>query len=138
MRDEQVASATIETITLEKIKFGIRNVMSGSLRAEMKIDSDYDILSGDLTCQITAYLIGNKVHSQEVDSVVNRYPSTIWDLAKLFYAPKWFKRKFPVRYSVDKTQVTHNHYHVCPHLDAPRGKHIKFLIENDISGDARW
>jgi len=125
---EKMSFAHIEKIVLEKIKFGLRTVIPGSLRDELRISSDWDIISKDIVYQIQGYLLGNKVNTEEWDEEVKIYPATMWEELKRDFAPRWFKRKFPVRYNKDITRHVANNYRVCPHLDVSnREHHIRWL-----------
>ncbi len=121
--------AQIEEVILEKIRFGIQPVMSASLREQMTMTTDYDIFSDTIIRRIRAYLLGNKVNIEEWDSEVEVYPSTMWEELKNDFAPKWIKKRWPVRYSRDVTHHIQNQYHVCPHLDVPKQEtHLRYLI----------
>jgi len=126
----------IEEIVLEKIRFGIRNVMPGSLRNELSMVSDWEIFSDSIIRQIHGYLLGNKVNTEEHDDVVKIYPATIWEELKEDFAPQWFLKRFPVRYIKEIRHRTVNNYKVCPHLDAPKNDmHIRFLTTDGKFND---
>ncbi len=124
---------TMDRITLEKIKFGIQQMVSSALMDDMRYESIEDITTQGIIKQLTFYLWGNRVNEEEYDDAVNVYPSTMWEELKRDFWPKWLKRRFPVRYSKDVTHVTHNHYHVCPHLNYKDDrKHLDFMMLNDV------
>ncbi len=122
----------IEEIILEKIRFGISHVMSGTLRDSLKLTTDWDIFSDDILRQLKGYLVGNKVNTEQYDDLVKIYPATMWEELKEDFAPKWFLRYFPVRFTKNIRHRTVNNYRVCPHLDIPSKKdlHIKWLVED--------
>lgn len=131
MKSEQ-DMVTMDRITLEKIQFNIQQMISLALLNEMRFESVEDITAQFFIQRLTFYLWGNKVHHQEVDSQVRVYPATMWEELKRDFWPEWLKRRFPVRYSRDITHVTHNHYHICPHLNYKGDrKHLDFLMLND-------
>ena len=125
--------AQINKITLEKIQFNIQQMISPALLNEMRYESIEDITTQSFIRRLTFYLVGNKVNHEEVDSQIRVYPATMWEELKRDFWPKWLKRRFPVRYYRDITHVTHNHYHVCPHLNYPDNrKHLEFMMLNDV------
>lgn len=119
----------IEQIMLEKIKFGLEEVMSGELRNSMKLVTDWNYFSDNVVRRLTYILIGNEVHEETHDECIKTYPATMWEELKKDFAPAWFQRRFPVRYSRDVKRVTIKQYHVCPHIDMPRDHfaHIRWL-----------
>ena len=124
---------TMDRITLEKIQFGIQQMVSSALMDDMRYESREDITTQSIIKQLTFYLWGNKVNEEECDDVVNVYPATIWEELKRDFWPDWLRRKFPVRYSRDITHHTSKHYHVCPHLNYKDDrKHLDFMMLNDV------
>ena len=122
---------TVDKITLEKIQFGIQQMMSGALMDAMRYGSVEDIATNSFIKQLTFYLWGNKVNVEEYDTA-KEYPATMWEELKRDFCPTWLKRKFPVRYSRDITHHKEMHWHVCPHLDfKDNKKHLDFLMLND-------
>jgi hypothetical protein len=124
-----------DEIILKKIQFGITQMMSPALLDEMSLITRDDIYTGGVIKYLSFYLFANKVHTEEREDVVRTYPATMWEELKRDFAPRWFKGRFPVRYSKDITHHTHKHYHVCPHLNyKDEAKHLKFMILNDVAG----
>ncbi len=77
--------AQIEEIVLEKIRFGVSNIMSGTLRNELEMTTDWRIFSDDIIRQIRGYLLGNKVNTEEYNDVIVTYPATMWEELKEYY-----------------------------------------------------
>ena len=128
---------TVDKITLEKIQFGIQQMMSKALMDDMRYESVEDIATNSFIKQLTFYLWGNKVNVEEYDTA-KEYPATMWEELKRDFLPQWLKRKFPVRYSRDVTHHNETHWHVCPHLDfKDNRKHLDFLMLNDVKPVAR-
>ncbi len=124
---------TMDRIVLEKIKFGIQQMVGSALMDDMRYESIEDIATRSIIQRLTFYLLGNKVHSEEVDIKVRGYPATMWEELKRDFWPKWLKRIYPVRYSRDVTHVTNHHFHVCPHLNYKDDrKHLVFMMLNDV------
>ena len=120
-------STNREKIELEKIKFGIRHMVSESLLNDLVLELHDDVVSENIIWQLTGYVLGNKIHTESFDRTVKTYPATMWEELKEDFAPEWFLKRYPVRYHREITKKVTNHYHVCPHLDYPREKHIIFL-----------
>lgn len=132
MKSEQ-AMVTGDRITLEKIRFGIQQMISSALMDDIQYESIEDIATQSIVKRLTFYLWGNKVNEEEHDDVVHVYPATMWEELKRDFWPKWLVRRYPVRYSRDITHHTTKHYHVCPHLDyKDNRKHLEFMVLNDI------
>ena len=124
---------TMDRITLGKIQLGIQQMVSPALMDDMLYESVEDIVTRSFIKQLTFYLWGNKVNEEEYDDVISVYPATMWEELKEDFAPRWFLRRFPVRYSKDIVHHTSRHYHVCPHLNyKDNRKHLEFLMLNDV------
>jgi len=124
---------TTDRITLEKIQFGIQQMFSPALMDDMRYESVEDIATRFFIKQLTFYLWGNKVNEEEYDDVISVYPATMWEELKEDFAPRWFLRRFPVRYSKDIVHHTSKHFHVCPHLNYKENrKHVEFITLNDV------
>ena len=129
--------ATIDRITLEKIQFNMQQMVSSTLLSGMKFESMEDIITQSFIQRLTFYLLGNKVHDEDVETTVRTYPATMWEELKRDFWPKWLKRRFPIRYSRDVTQHNYKHYHVCPHLNYKDDrKHLEFMMWNDTKPTA--
>lgn len=130
MNDKE--TVTMDRITLEKIKIGLSHCMSSALLDDMTLVLERDIFTDDIIRRFTGYLFANKVNVEDYDDTVRTYPSTMWEELKRDFAPKWFKRLSPIRYSKDITHHTTTHYHVCPHLDVKSNNpHLHFMMLND-------
>ena len=122
---------TIDKITLEKIQFGIRQMISPALMDNMRYESVEDITTRSIIKCLTFYLWGNKVNVEEYDTE-KVHPATMWEELKRDFCPSWLRHKFPVRYSRDITHHKETHWHVCPHLNYKDDrKHLNFMTLND-------
>ena len=125
---------SVDRVTLEKIKFGIMQHISPALMDDMSLVSEVDIYTQSIIKYLSFYLFANKVNEEEYDDIVRVYPTTMWEEFKRDFAPQWFKKRFPVKYSRDITHHTTKHYHVCPHLNYKDDrKHLDFMVLNDVS-----
>ena len=82
----------IRTATLEKIKFGMREVVS-----EQLLDSNVDYLTNYLTNQVEYYIQGF-IWGEEEKGYEFQYPSTWWEAFKERWFSDWAKNKWPVIY----------------------------------------
>ncbi len=119
----------IETITLKKIQFGLRERVSKEFLDSVKIETEYDVFTETLVQGIRWWVFGQKVSESVIETI--SYPDGWWQAFKQAYFPEFLKQRFPVReITVD---VIKQHFHVCPHLNiAPQGDHLKFLAYDDV------
>ncbi len=124
-------TVSVDRITLEKIQFGIQQMISRSLLDDMRYETIDDIETQSFIKRLTFYLWGNKVHGEEYDTA-KTYPATMWEELKRDFCPKWLKCKFPVRYSRDIIHHKVAHWHVCPHLNYKTDNaHLNFMGLDD-------
>ena len=122
---------SVDKVTLQKIQFGIQQMMSSALMDDMRYESINSIETQSIIKQLTFYLWSNKVNVEEYDTK-KTYPATMWEELKRDFCPNWLKRKFPVRYSRDVTHHTVTHWHVCPHLNYKTDDaHLNFMMCDD-------
>jgi hypothetical protein len=122
-----------DSITLEKIRFAMQDIISPALLADMAYESIEELQTDSVIKKLTFYLFANKVHAEEYEVEVRVYPSTMWEELKQDFWPRWLKRRFPPRYSKDITLHTHTYFHVCPHLNTKSDRqHLDFMKLNDI------
>lgn len=122
----------MDRITLEKIQFGIQQMVSPALMDDMRYESMEDFTTQSIIQRLTFYLWGNKVNEEEYDELVKVYAATMWEELKEDFAPLWFLKRWPVRYHREITHHTTKHYHVCPHLNyKDNRKHLDFMMLND-------
>jgi len=126
-------AVTYDKVTLQKIQFGISEMISPALMEDMRYESIASFVSNSIIKQLKFYLWGNRVNSESHDEYVSVYPATMWEEIKRDFWPQWLKRRFPIRYSRDVKFTTHNHYHVCPHLNTKSDRpHLDFMMLNDV------
>ena len=120
-----------EEITLPLMRVAVNKYVSvGELtRNHMRLDSWREGFAGDMGYMLSTHLIGNKVSSQTMDDI--KYPSDWKESFKERWFPEFLKKRYPIRYTYKPTLI--NHYHLCPHADAPwnTGSHITFLTTSD-------
>ncbi|KKK88440.1 hypothetical protein LCGC14_2743160 [marine sediment metagenome] len=117
-----------EMVTAELMRFSSQVALSDSVMASIEVEQYHDIALRQLVHSITIGLLGKETSTEEFDDVVKTYPATIWEELKSLW-PGWLRRRFPVQYTREIRHRTVKHYHVCPHVDYPRGdaSHIQWL-----------
>jgi hypothetical protein len=97
----------LESIALEKVQFYARQTLSPALMQTAKLSSWIEPVTRDLCLQLEAAVYGRRVH-EESRSV----PLDWWEAVKQRFAPRWFLRRYPVRYRT----FTLLAYHLYPGL----------------------
>lgn len=93
----------IETINLERLKVACRQVVA----AEYAVHLDYDHFARGIVAQIERTVWSKKIGHEDI-----RYPADWWEAVKERWAPRWFLRRWPVRYRHFDVSV----YHTYPGL----------------------
>lgn len=128
----------LETVIIDRLQLAVVE----------KLRTDYPMVAQNLTIErhpcpderaviwaFMSYLAD--VHRDDKDTVtLYKYPATPWDFIKDKYAPKWFLKRWPVRYE-SKEVVVHSLKHfMCPHLPTePVYPHAIWLKMNQ---DTSW
>lgn len=111
-------------LTLEKVRLGLRQVMSDELLADMEASAIPDYLAAGTIFAFQTYLMGNTVHTERE---TYQHPATWWQGFKEACFPDWLKGHYPVRYTevVIMTKFTH----VCPHLNIATREDERFHLQ---------
>jgi hypothetical protein len=110
--------------------------------------TDYPMIAQNLVmekipCQFAGYVsyaftsfLAN-IHRQDKETAtLYEYPATAWDFIKEKYAPKWFLKRWPVRYESKKIVTWRESNFMCPHLPTePTYPHALWLKKNQ---DTSW
>jgi len=123
-----------ERVVLEYIAFGLVDMVDRGQLRQMRFTEDPTEYADTVIRKIRYFLLGRNTHNEVIEDVVKTYPATMWEELKRDFWPRWLKKRFPVRYSKDVKHVLHKHYNVCPHLNAPQGKHLDFMVERIQGG----
>ena len=121
------------TVFLEKIRIGLKTLVSPAVLSQMKFDQKYDPLTQKIMAELEMYLFSNKIHTE---TTKEDFPDGWFQGFKESLFPGFLKRRFPVRYNQIFKEV--KTIHICPHLnyrtrDEERF-HLQFLIpEGDLS-----
>ena len=132
----------METAILEKIKYAMQISfphwhMQGSLSKKLDYAS---VVIDHAVYQFETFFWGKQEKREETTSEAKTanisWPSTWWEHWKEQHAPKWFKERWPVKYSgCEYTTEINNHTtihetRVCPHLNlstSNNNTHVAFL-----------
>ncbi len=101
----------LQRLTLEKLRFKGRMVMSNEAVAEMTVDMVADMMSDSFVANMGGFVWQNQIHRQTRKLTL---PLTWWDSFKTAHLPEWLNRRMPVRtYEIDTST---EFIHTCPHL----------------------
>ncbi|KKN15923.1 hypothetical protein LCGC14_0981150 [marine sediment metagenome] len=114
---------------LEYIIFNLADIVDAGQLKQMTFTEDPRDYADSVIRRIRYFILGRNTHNEVTEDVVKTYPATMWEELKRDFWPGWLIRRYPVRYSRDVKHVLHKHYNVCPHLNAPQGKHLDFMVE---------
>lgn len=123
----------IEEIILQRIKFGVVEVMDASLLEEIKIsDPLFDFVSNSIAIKLKGFVYGIDIGKKESTYYGEevKYPSNWWEAFRERFFPNFWKRKFPIIYNEIPTEVTvyQDFKNICPHIPkSPLNEHIYFL-----------
>lgn len=85
----------------------------------------------------TWILDGHKV--DRLESAEIEFPATPWEFWKQLHMPRWFVKRYPVKFRTTfVTKSIHQHY-VCPHINMKDNKypHIAWMYENSGQKDKK-
>jgi hypothetical protein len=109
-----------QEVTLEKYKFAVMTYVTEKLLDELAEMSNaewktaVEFTGQDFVLQVRAIIWGREVQRQE-----HRYPADWWEAVKERFAPEWFKRRWPVRY----TMITLKARELYPLVSMPHKEH---------------
>lgn len=84
------------TISAERIKLGIQHTLAlKAIAASIDVRMLEDQITATVTAHITAVVTGRRAHP-----VVVRRPADWWQAVRERWAPHWWIRRHPVRYTV--------------------------------------
>ncbi len=114
----------LQRLTLKKLKFRGRIVMSNEAADEMAVDIVADYLTDSFMANIGGYVWQNQIHKQTRKLTL---PLTWWDSFKMAHFPGWLKRRMLVRtYEIDTNT---EFIHTCPHLPIESRDDLKMHMQ---------
>ena len=96
----------VEKTTLEAFTLAAQTRISASLiedfgeEPKVSIHEHVDFMSDSL-----CLMLKQKIWGKQVKEVNIRYPRDWWEAVKERFAPKWFKKRWPVEYSLTTVDV---------------------------------
>lgn len=86
----------IKTVHLKKLAFALNMAVSKELVFDINLDVRQDAVEYVANSLLIA--MRAKLWTHQVPGEV-KLPANIWEHAKLLHAPRWFTRRWPVRYT---------------------------------------
>ncbi len=125
---------------IEAIRLKVHNhvnvrELGWALRENTQVSAWVDNLNQRLVTELVAH-IAHKREEKQGGQVTVRYPTGWWEFFKLQYAPKWWLRRWPVKWTehVIVTQMIYE-TRLCPHLpmaiDGGLKTHVRFLVHDN-------
>lgn len=118
----------IKQFTLEKMRFGIQSLITEDLLADMsqvELLSFFEHRTNEMVFSLRMTLMGQMLKEIQVS-----YPADWKEAIKERFAPKWFLKKYPVKY----TEVELTASAVYPLIALPDEKHFVQFKMRDWEG----
>jgi hypothetical protein len=114
-------SATLDTerVTLIKEKLATSMYVDASIFHDAKLEVVGQVAK-DLCIRLTAYVYRNA----DKPSVTIKVPKTAWEHVKQEYAPEWFLKRWPVKY----TEITHEVRQIWTGVDPSPGREVIYQL----------
>lgn len=90
--------ATYTTETLEKITFMVQTYITQELAKDFAIAPQIHVFIDQWFDNIVLQ-IRQSVLSQKLDEISVRYPADWWQAVKERFAPRWFRRRWPIEWN---------------------------------------
>jgi len=127
------SSIAIEKIILDKISVQLSGIIEDfgldfNVKAMPLVGEGAAYIGEQFAVAIRAYFMGSAIEDkQETKSIP--FPKNPWEHFKLKYAPKWFKRRWPVKMDNFYYIYRYTQYNVCPHIGPMRDNrsHVEFF-----------
>jgi hypothetical protein len=117
----------IETVRLEKIKYGILMRLTEEFLRDAKIDVIEDTLAREIEVAVRVGIFG-KQH----EKVECKYPADWWQAFRERFFPKWWVKRWPVAY----TKMVLDVKELFPKLAIPDGvHHVDWAIVKPFRSD---
>jgi hypothetical protein len=121
------------TLVVDKLRIAFQERLNAypAVAASMSVAAEMDYRFADrMVYTITAFLAN--IHKQnKAKTTLYTYPSTPWEFYKKMYAPAWFLKRWPVKYTSEDVVTWTEKNFMCPHLVFPPddSKHILWLMD---------
>jgi len=91
MNEQGAFCPQVETVELERMRFGLQQSLSRSLMIS-KVGVEYDQMLDAVVAKLEAFVYGRALGHQEVS-----YPADWWQALKERWFPPWAKRRWPTK-----------------------------------------
>jgi len=106
MDEKGVNEATVSRVDLEKFKLIVIEELDKQLIASIALKPEVELASSFRFWRDTVGLrIIQEVWGETLEYISVEYPTTWWEHVKQRFAPKWFKKIWPVRYGCAKLEA---------------------------------
>lgn len=137
-----VANPSFSVPAMERITAEFHRVAAGfdispEVMATARADAHMHECSRRLSLSMACYIAGEKASQAEAVCIFQA-PATAWEHLKLQYAPHWFLKRWPVKYSTEERAVTFIQQAVYPSIKQrlPQAGYVTFFVE--AKGADRW
>ena len=89
-------------VGLGRMRFTAQEIFDGHTLHSLRFDFTPDEILNRLVYKLSTEVLVEKV--QEVEKEI-KYPASWWQAFKLEVLPKWFRRRFPIRWKVTKVKL---------------------------------
>lgn len=113
--ETNMLSEEYKTITLEKIRVGTQQCISGMMLAYMKLDISKDYFADMIVASLRTYAMKESM-KKETFTFTHKQPKNSWHMFKQEWFPKWLLKGFPIEYEIIKDKITFEAYEVYPQL----------------------
>lgn len=90
------ARSALDRLVLDKAKYAAMARVSAEVLDTAQFATFVEPLTDDLVIRFTADVLSDRILTREYEATV-RFPSNPWQHAKDRFAPRWFRRRRPVR-----------------------------------------
>ena len=142
-------TVTMKTITLKKLKVGISYALGKDIIDSMQFDEYNDALTNNIIHRLEFEVLSNKIVDDKYTFQLEfKYPATWFQYLKQDKFPKWFIKKYPVRYKTEtrKKSAKFSRYAIYPksNLDIKNDRELYIKLgsyetfRDVIEEDATW
>jgi len=125
------STINVKEVKLEKLAIAVSEYVSRNTPEEhdYRLTALAEYVGKNLLFNLRQY-----IWSEQLGTVEINHPRTWFEMLKRDHAPKWFIRRFPVRY---KTEV-YNAKALYPYISFQSEKHTVVLIKTEEDHDNEW
>lgn len=102
-----------EQVLMERIKVSVADILGPEIAASLSLDRADKMLEETLIAKLTAKVLAREVIRDTRTYYVD-HPATWWQHLKHTVAPKWYKRRWPVKFDRTEIAVHFKQYETYP------------------------